>query len=435
MRDSTMRHLSRTTLTVSAGMAAVLTLASCGGGGGGGGGADGEIELTIATFGSMGYEALLEEYEEQNPGITIVQQHTGRSPAHHQNLFQKLGAGSGLSDIEAVEEGHMARARGASSRFNDLTEIGPEGLEDRWQEWKYAGGQDAEGRLIGYGTDMGPLAMCYRQDLFEEAGLPSDPEEVAPLFETWEAYFEAGDEFTSADIGSAWFDNGSQVFNAMNNQLEFGYYDAEDNLIVESNEDVRHNWDRMTAAVEGGQSAGLAAFSNEWESGFADSAFATKTCPAWMMGPIKEHSGEEHAGQWAISPTFPDGGGNWGGTYLTVPTQSEHPEEAAELAAWLTAPEQQIRAFVAEGPFPAQVEALDMEELLEHRDDYFATPDVGPLFSEAAKRIERAQYKGPSDGDLQDNVFGPAIQTIEQGLASPDEAWEQAVRGANELEG
>ncbi|MEI2825945.1 MAG: extracellular solute-binding protein [Dermatophilaceae bacterium] len=57
---------------------------------------------------------------------------------------------------------------------------------------------------------------------------------------------------------------------------------------------------------------------------------------------------------WDIADTFPGGGGNWGGSFLTVPTQSKNPQEAKALAAWLTAPEQQIKAFKAKGTFPSQ---------------------------------------------------------------------------------
>ena len=57
---------------------------------------------------------------------------------------------------------------------------------------------------------------------------------------------------------------------------------------------------------------------------------------------------------WDVANVFP-GGGNWGRSYLTVPTQGEHQAEAKKLAGWLTAPEQQIKAFLtAKGTFPAR---------------------------------------------------------------------------------
>lgn len=424
-----MRHLrSHLRVLTSLLAAAVLPLAACGSEPG-----DGKLELTVSTFGEFGYEELFAEYERQHPNIKITPHTTGQGGPYHQALFTKLGAGSGLDDVVAVEEGHLSEVLAKSSRFNDLAKIGPkEASADRWLDWKYQAGQDKDGKLIGYGTDIGPLAMCYRKDLLDKAGLPSDPDGVKRLFETWDSYFAAGKEFVSESGGTAWFDSESQIFNAMHNQLELGFFDRTDQLVVETNAQIRRNWDQVTEAGQGGQSAGLVAFSNEWNSGFKKSAFATKTCPAWMIGVIEEQAGPAHAGKWAVTDAFPGGGGNWGGSYLTVPTQSEHPKEAAALAAWLTAPEQQIKAFQAKGTFPSQVEALEAPELLKTTSEYFGGAKIGELFAAQARKVSHAQYKGPGDGKIQENASSPALQAVEQGK-SPEEGWQQFVAEAKRI--
>ncbi|WP_425452909.1 ABC transporter substrate-binding protein [Prauserella flavalba] len=412
--------------------AATLLAAACGGSGGPES-SDGRIELTIGTFGEFGYEGLYAEYERLHPNITITPHKTGQGGPYHEALFTKLGAGSGLDDVMAVEEGHLSDVLAKSSRFHDLADLGPADVKpDRWLDWKYQAGLDKQGKLVGYGTDIGPLAMCYRKDLFQQAGLPTDPQEVKSLFESWDSYFEAGDRFVRESGGTAWFDSAAQLFNAMQNQLQTGFFDRSDTLVVESNPAIKQNWDKVTAAVERGQSAGLVAFSNEWNSGFKSSAFATKTCPSWMLGVIEEQAGPEHAGQWAVTDAFPGGGGNWGGSYLTVPTQSEHPEEAAALAAWLTAPEQQIKAFKAKGVFPSQVQALESPELLAATNDYFGGVKDGELFATQARKVGHAQYKGPGDGKIQENAVAPALQAVEQG-ASPDEGWRQFVDASAQI--
>jgi cellobiose transport system substrate-binding protein len=112
-----------------------------------------------------------------------------------------------------------------------------------------------------------------------------------------------------------------------------------------------------------------------------------------------------------------------------VPKASKHAQQAAELAAWLTAPEQQIKAFKAKGTFPSQVKALDAPELLEQTNAYFGDVKAGTLFATQAKKIKAAQYKGPADGQIQETVFSPALQSVEQGKSS-EEAWKAAVEGA-----
>ncbi|MCX2955390.1 ABC transporter substrate-binding protein [Lentzea sp. NEAU-D7] len=391
--------------------------------------ADGKTELTIATFNEFGYEELFKEYEAAHPDVKITQRKTGQGQPHHQNLFTKLGAGSGLADIEGVEEGYLSQVMSKASQFNDLKEIGPKVEDGRWLDWKTQAMTTKDGKLIGYGTDIGPLAMCYRKDLFQQAGLPSDPEGVKALFATWDSYFAAGDQFVAKVPGVAWFDSAAQVYNAMHNQLETGYYDKSDKLVVDTNADIKSNWTAVTGAVAKGQSARLGAFSNEWNTGFKLGKFATKTCPSWMLGVVETQAGPENKDKWAVTDAFPNGGGNWGGSYLSVPKQSKNAKKAAELAAWLTAPEQQIKAFKAKGTFPSQVKALEAPELLEQTNAYFGNVKAGALFATQAKKIKAAQYKGPADGQIQETVFSPALQSVEQGK-NADEAWTTAVEGA-----
>ncbi len=37
--------------------------------------------------------------------------------------------------------------------------------------------------------------MCYRTDLFEQAGLPTDREELAKKWATWDGYLDLGKQY------------------------------------------------------------------------------------------------------------------------------------------------------------------------------------------------------------------------------------------------
>jgi cellobiose transport system substrate-binding protein len=411
-------------------LAAVVGLTACGDADAGSG--SGQIELSIGTFTEFGYEDLLTAYEDSHPNIKITHHKTGQGGPYHQQLLTKLAANSGLEDVVAIEEAHLPDVLDKPQLFNNLAEIGPKDVKpERWLDWKYQAGAAKDGTWIGYGTDIGPLAMCYRTDLLAAAGLPTDEASIKTMLSSWDSYFAAGDQYV-AKTGKAWFDSSSQIFNAMQNQLDTGYLTKDDKLAIESNKDIKANWDDVTAAAQRGQTAKLVAFSPEWNAGFKQGAFATKTCPSWMLGVVKEQAGPENAGKWAVTDAFPDGGGNWGGSYLAVPKQSKHPKEAAELAAWLTAPEQQIKAFETTGNFPSQVDALESPELLNSTNDYFGDVKVGELFATQARKVGQAQYKGPGDGKIQENATSPALQAVEQGK-SPEEGWRQAVDAAKKI--
>ncbi|WP_199521022.1 ABC transporter substrate-binding protein [Jiangella anatolica] len=427
-----MNRTSRTFATVAGIAGLALVLAACGDDADSSSSADGdpsgsaepeEVTLSVATFGTFGYEeaGLFEEYEQLNPHVTIEAIPPLDGGPYHEDLFTKLAAGGGLADVVAFEEGHIGRVLQQADKFVDLGADGPD-TDGRWLDWKTSRATTPDGRLIGYGTDIGPLAICYNKELFAAAGLPTEPEEVAGLFTTWEDYFSAGRDYVAA-TGKPWFDSSTQMFNAMVNQLPEGFTNEDNEIIVDSNPAIREVWDQVTTAIEEGQSAKLAAWSPEWNQGFANGGFATQACPSWMLGVIEGAAGPDNAGTWAVADVFPDGGGNWGGAWLGVPLESDAREEAVALAAWLTAPEQQIKAFNSAGTFPSQVDALNSPDLLESTNEYFGQ-EVGSLFAARAEANGEAQHKGPFDGAIQENASSPALQAVEGGTSAED-GWQQ----------
>jgi cellobiose transport system substrate-binding protein len=144
-------------------------------------------------------------------------------------------------------------------------------------------------------------------------------------------------------------------------------------------------------------------------------------CPGWMLGVIEGNA--EGVQGWDIADVFPGGGGNWGGSYLVVPTQSEHPEEAKEFAAWITAPEQQLKAFAAKGTFPSQVDALEAPELLGTTNAFFNDAPTGEILSNRALAITVQPFKGAKYSDIL-QAFQNALLRVDDGSATPEESWD-----------
>ena len=95
---------------------------------------------------------------------------------------------------------------------------------------------------------------------------------------------------------------------------------------------------------------------------------------------------------------MPGGGGNWGGSWLAVPTQSKHPKEAYELAKFLTSPEGQVAAFKEAGPLPSSPKALDDPAFLALTNDYFSNAPVGKIFGAGAKIAEAGRPRPEAPG-------------------------------------
>jgi cellobiose transport system substrate-binding protein len=386
------------------------------------------VTLTLATFNEFGYEDLITEYEAANPNITIEHKKAATATEARDNINTRLAAGSGLADIEAVEVDWLSELMQYPDKFTDLNSPDVEG---RWLDWKSAMATTPDGKLIGYGTDIGPEAICYRADLFEAAGLPTDREEVASAMgSTWEDYFALGKKFmSSSDV--AWMGSAGEVYNAMVNQMPNAYEQEDGTVVATSNPEVREAYDMVTQASADGLSAHLGQWSDDWTSSFQTDGFATMPCPSWMLGVIEGNaSGVEG---WDIANTFPGGGGNWGGSYLTVPTQSEHPEEAKALAAWLTAPEQQIKAFVAKGTFPSQQEALSSSELTSVTNTFFADAPTGEIFADRAEAVTVVPFKGPKFSAINDAMQQAIARVDIDKTDDADASWQKFVSDVESL--
>lgn len=424
---------ARRRMLVAASLASVsaLALAGCSGTADAGteGSGDENITLTITTFGTFGYDELYDEYEDLHPNITIEATNIDTGGNARTDAFTKIAAGSGLSDIVAIEEGWLGAIMDVSDVFVDLRDHGIEERKGDWVDWKYGQATDAEGRVIGYGTDIGPAGICYNGAAFEAAGLPSDRESVAELLDgDWANYFKVGQEYTDK-TGKAWYDHSGFVWNAMVNQLDEGYYTADGELNVEGNAELKERFELLGAATEGGQSAAQAAW--DWNGGksFVDGTFATFVCPGWMLGVVQgqvEAGGGDASTGWDFADVFPGGAANWGGAFLSIPQTSKHQEAAAELADWLTQPEQQVKQSAAAGNFPSTIEAQEKLAAEATPNAFFNDAPTGAILAERAKGVV-AQFKGADDSVIQENVFGPALSALDRGETDTAGAWEQAI--------
>ncbi|MFC8226508.1 ABC transporter substrate-binding protein [Streptomyces sp. NPDC057287] len=419
------RTRARRTVVALAVATALVSLPACGAGSGE---ADGKITLTVATFSDFGYKPLIKEYERSHPDV-VVKERISQFDQHHNQLSTQISSGSGAADVVAIEEGYLPKFRSVKDKFTNLADHGAMDRKDEYLGWKWEQGTlGSPDFVMGYGTDVGSLAICYRKDLFAQAGLPTDRAEVAKLWPTWDDYFATGKRFQSKVKDKAWFDSSGNIFTAMMNQTEFGFFDAQDAYIGESNPKVREFFTATAKATADKQSANLQPFSQQWNAGIKLGRMATMTCPAWMTGQIKTAAGEANAGKWDIA-AVPGGGGNWGGSFLTVPKQSKHVKEAAELADFLTSAESQKKIFTGPvGALPSLVPVLDDAEVKGATQEYFNGAPTGELFAASAKSL-KPNYRGTKDQQAR-IPFGNALQLVEQGKASPEQAWDKALEEA-----
>ncbi|MFC9324609.1 ABC transporter substrate-binding protein [Kitasatospora sp. NPDC057015] len=391
--------------------------------------AQGTITLTVGEFGTFGYHeaGLYHEYMAAHPEINIHTQITQDGQAYWDALAPKLALSTGLADIQAVEVGYIAQATSTyADAFTDL--LGTPGVDPAaWLPWKAQQGTTADGRMIGLGTDIGPMAVCYRKDLFRKAGLPTDREAVADLWRgDWNRFVDVGRRYqAAAPKGTFFTDSVGGLFNAVLSSEPQQYSDPSGRLDPQDSPGVKKAWDVAVRAAQGGMSAGLTQFQGSWNSAFYLSRFATVVCPSWMTGLISSQSDDSASGQWDIAQA--PVAGNWGGAFLTVPKAGGHPKEAAALAAWLTAPEQQAKVFAKVGNLPSTVAALKLPAVQQTKLDFFGDAPVGRTYAAAAQYIRPAPI-GRDDGTAKTVLTETGLQAVERDGTDPKTAWNDALK-------
>ncbi len=408
-------------------LAAALLLTACGGGNANQSG--GKVKLTIATFGDFGYTDLYKEYIAAHPNIEIVERIT-KAEDHHKNLVTHLATNTGAADIEAIEEGWIGQFTATPSKFYNWMDYGGADIKSQWPEWKWKAGSASDGTVIGLGTDVGGMAMCYRRDLFEKAGLPTDRDAVSALWPTWDDYFATGQKFMAAKVPgvSGFFDGVAVIYRSVLGQQPVGIYDG-DKVVVDTNPGVKKAWDETVKSLQLGLSAKIEAWTEDWNAGFAKGTFATIACPSWMTTYIQDQA-KDYAGKWDIA-AVPGGGGNWGGSYLTLPKQGKNVKEAAALAKWLTSPEQQAKVFRTKGNFPSTVTLYKDPVITDFKSPFFNNAPMGQIFAKSVTEMV-PQYMGPKSGDINTAIIN-GLNRVSEGKQSPDDSWAQVLKDVKAL--
>ncbi|MDA1362936.1 extracellular solute-binding protein [Glycomyces luteolus] len=423
---------------VAAGALAVT--AACSGDGGGDDdatGEDGKIKLTVSVFGTFGYtEAGLEAaYEAENPNIDVVIEGDGVNfdQEFRPALETALETGSGAGDVVGIDEQGVTQLFSNSEHWYDLGGE-YEGRAADYVDWKWELGKSEDGTLVGFGTDVGGMGMCYRTDLFAAAGLPTDREELAALWADWDGFKSVAQQFVDANTGAAFLDGPTQLQNMLLGQLAGQgdgemYVDGDGNLTLDSPA-AKQSIDTVLELQDMGAIGNFASWSDEWNAGMIEGGYAVMPCPGWMAGGvIQPTSGPDNAGKWDMAAA-PGIAGNWGGSWLGVPAQSEHPEEAAALAAWLTAPEQQIKVFEAVGNFPSSPAAQADPRVADKTNEYFNNAPVGQIIGASVQNFPALNYsyyhpavKGSIEG---------VLNGVADGTFKSEDAWSEIQTAAEE---
>lgn len=389
---------------------------------GGDSGTSRHVTLSVWGFSSL-YKPQIAEYEKLHPNITI-QQKIGDYDAAHQTLLTALSAGKG-PDIGQIAIDYMAEFTATPNAFTDLRTYGANDIKKDYLDWRWSGGVASNGAVVGIPTDVGGMAVAYRTDLFQAAGLPTDPAAVSKLWPTWDDYVATGKKYVAA-TGKKFIDSGKAIFRAASNQGDLKYTDAKGKLVYATNPEIKQSWDYGVKAIDAGISANVPTYSPQWNAALADGGISTLIAPAWMLLSIKQQAPKTE-GKWNIA-TLPGTSGNDGGSFLVVPKHAAHPKEAYDFITWLEAPKQQLALFKDTADFPAVPSLYSDPTVTQYKDPFFTDAPAGQIYVDSVKAY-KGHPVGPKDRAIE-NQFENGLGRVDQGSQSGDQSWTQTLSDA-----
>lgn len=388
--------MKKTKLFVSAAaisMVAALSLTGCGGGGDKNAAeSDNTITVWAWDVALKQLQASAEKFKETHPDVEFQFEEMGTEQIYTK-LATTLNTGKGLADVILLEgEQVSGYASKYPDGFADLSDIVN---KDDYLPVKM-GEATVNDKIVGFPWDAGPVALFYRTDYFEQAGV--NPEDI----KTWDDFIEAGKKVTATCKTPSGepvkmlpiAPNGSNFWKLLLTEKGAGYFDAEGNTAVNSPEALECM--EMAKKI---YDADIALNYTDWaeyEGVVVNQSVATIPEAVWMIGTIKD-KGPDQSGKWGVMslPVFPGdepSGSTNGGSDIVIPAASANVDIAKEFVQFaMTDVDLQADGFVNYGLFPSYIPAYDAEVFTEP-DEFFGGQKIYETFIELGKKVPAVNY-------------------------------------------
>jgi len=349
------------------------------------------------------------------------------TPDTYQQIQLGAVAGGGLPDISNIENSHL-RQFVELGILVDLTErVAPYVPLMNAFKWREA---EMDGRYYAMPFDSGPVALFYRRDVFDQAGVNADD------IETWADYYEAAKVIKAATGLPMWQQatarNNARLFEILMWQRGAGYLDADGNVILDRDERILQILEFMGRFWQEGLAVDAEEWSDAWYRNFDAPGVASHPGAVWMGTFFKSWIAPDAVGKWGVVrlPAWEAGGAqaaNDGGSSLVIFEQSKQKEAAwAYVEFQLGRTASQVDIFIASDTFPSLETAYDHPHFGEP-DPYYGGQLVRELFTQIVQEIPVA---GIYNVDYQEmnGLMAEQIQRFAIGQITAQEALTAAAR-------
>jgi multiple sugar transport system substrate-binding protein len=381
--------------------------------------ADNQTVLTVWYFDKVSMNTVIPLFEQTHPGVKInfVEQPFGDISKKY---LAALAAKQGVPDVIGLDTSMVGQFLDAGE--NLLGEPYNAGqLKNDFVQWKFNAPLTASGEMAAMPWDVATGVMFYRPDVFQAAGLPSDPDQLAKSLATWDDFIKAGQAIKATSGGqTAIVGNEHDVFNAA--YWQNGGNVAQNGSIVLLPEGLQPLQTAMKAK-EANIGANVPAWSERWAPSLQSGKIASVVMGGWMLGNLENLIDPDGAGNWRVT-TPPGGAFSNGGTYIQVPKLAEHKQLAWEFTRFLTTNPDALNAvFQKTGIVPAYTPAWS-SPIYDQPVPYLGGQAAFRLMVNLAQQVKPLTYS-PVDA-LGTDLLNAQVDAAIGGKASPQQALQTA---------
>lgn len=370
-------------------------------------------EIDLWTWGPQTHDKSIPLFNEIYPNIkvNVIGMDFGEL---HDSLQTTLAAGSGAPDVSLVEQNQFPRYSTSdllvdllqppfdAGRYQDRT------TEYNWERWKSVDGK----RLVGMPWDITPGVFFYRQDIYEQMGLPSEPEELGEFLK------DPDNVLTAAQTLAA---NDTYMFEWRDLPLvqhgdAIGYFDNEFNWL-RNNDEMVELLDLVKRGTQLGWSPELSILHDkEGQQMARQGKVASFTSGSFAIRDLEELFPEQKD-KWRVT-TMPLGlSVGLGGSSWVIPSQSENKEAAWALVQWMTQSEDAWEVFVDRSVQSAYKHISSLPWYQELTSDYLGGQKYYKLFDSIHDDIPVRRLT-PLDGQAWDIFIGKIHESVNDNIDS-----------------
>ena len=321
----------------------------------------GEITIWSWNIAASSLMATVEGFNKQYPDVKVVVEDLGNGQVFDKTLAGCAAGGAGLPDIISIENFEAESFWNQfPDCFVDLKSLGyTEEIAAGFPDFKRT---ELEVGDIAYAMpwDSGPVAMFYRRDLYEAAGV--DPATI----KTWDDFITAGKKIAEATPGvvmtNADFNGDSEFFRMISNEQGCGYFSQDGQSITINGQACVATLEKIKEMKD----AGIISSAN-WDEKIQNNnagTVATQMYGGWYEGTVRSTS-PDMAGKWGVyqMPSLTADGpraANLGGSSLAITSVSDNKEAAwAYVNYTLGTNDGQVTMLKEYGLVPSLLSALE----------------------------------------------------------------------------